>query len=38
VPRLRWLTTGLVTRDVQRIFRYRQEMLTKIFSGSPSDR
>ena len=38
VPRLRWLTTGFVTRDVQKIFRYRQEMLTRIFSGSPSDR
>jgi ligand-binding SRPBCC domain-containing protein len=33
VPRLRWITTGFVTRDVQKIFRYRQQMLTRIFNG-----
>jgi ligand-binding SRPBCC domain-containing protein len=38
VPRLRWLTAGFVTRDVQKIFKYRQEMLAKIFNGSAGDK
>jgi ligand-binding SRPBCC domain-containing protein len=32
VPRLRWLTAGLVRRDVQRIFAYRQDRLPQFFA------
>ena len=33
-PRLRWVTGGLVRRDVERIFEFRQEALKQIFAGS----
>jgi ligand-binding SRPBCC domain-containing protein len=32
VPRLRWISGGLVRRDVERIFAFRQETLQEIFS------
>lgn len=32
VPRLRLLTTGVVRRDVERIFAFRKEALTRIFA------
>jgi ligand-binding SRPBCC domain-containing protein len=32
LPPVRWLTAGLVRRDVERIFAYRQEALTAIFA------
>ena len=31
VPRAAWVTRGLVARDVDRIFSYRQETLRRIF-------
>jgi ligand-binding SRPBCC domain-containing protein len=31
VPRAAWLTTRIVRRDVERIFRYRQDALHQIF-------
>ena len=33
VPRLRWLTTGFVRRDVEKIFEYRKGAMNRIFSG-----
>jgi ligand-binding SRPBCC domain-containing protein len=33
VPRLRWITSGFVRRDVERIFDFRQEKLKEIFAG-----
>ncbi|HWI19235.1 MAG TPA: SRPBCC family protein [Vicinamibacterales bacterium] len=37
VPRARWLSAGLVARDVQRIFEYRQQVLGTLLSeGSAS--
>lgn len=32
VPRLRWLTSWLVRRDVERIFDYRQQALADLFA------
>ena len=34
VPRLRWVTSGVVTRDVHRIFAFRQEALRRIFTAA----
>jgi ligand-binding SRPBCC domain-containing protein len=34
VPRARWLSARLVTRDVQRIFKYRQQVLGTLLSES----
>ena len=31
VPRVRWLTSVLVRRDVTRIFAYRARMLQQVF-------
>jgi ligand-binding SRPBCC domain-containing protein len=33
VPRARWLSAGLVRRDVERIFEYRQHALARLFGG-----
>jgi ligand-binding SRPBCC domain-containing protein len=33
VPRARWISGGLVTRDVERIFSYRQDRLPQLFGG-----
>lgn len=33
VPRLRWLTSGFVRRDVEKIFDFRQEALKQIFAA-----
>ena len=33
VPRLRWVTTGVVRRDVERIFDFRQETLKHLFDA-----
>ena len=33
VPRLRWLTSGFVRRDVERIFEFRQAALKQIFAS-----
>lgn len=42
VPRARWITAGLVARDIERIFRYRQESLPRLFTPEtatpPGDR
>lgn len=38
VPRLRWVTTKFVTRDVRRIFEFRQEALKRIFATEESGR
>ena len=32
VPRLRWVTSALVRRDVERIFDYRQQALASLFA------
>ncbi len=32
VPRLRWVTTNYVRRDVEKIFDFRQEKLAQIFA------
>ena len=32
VPRARWLSDGMVRRDVERIFRYRQQALAREFA------
>ena len=34
VPRARWLSAGLVRRDVERIFDYRQQALAALFTRS----
>ena len=34
-PRLRWLTSGLVRRDVERIFAFRRDTLTRLFALTP---
>ena len=34
-PRLAWLTGGLVTRDVERIFAFRQQALSRHFGLRP---
>ena len=34
VPRLRWITAGFVTRDVRRIFAFRQEALKRLFADN----
>jgi ligand-binding SRPBCC domain-containing protein len=31
LPRAAWMTSGMVRRDVERIFRYRQDALREIF-------
>jgi ligand-binding SRPBCC domain-containing protein len=31
VPRAAWMTARMVRRDVERIFRYRQDALQRIF-------
>lgn len=36
VPRLRYVTRGFVRRDVQRIFKFRQEKLPTFFAGERS--
>ena len=36
VPRLHWVTSGFVRRDVQRIFQFRQEKLPTFFAGDRS--
>lgn len=33
VPRARWLSAGLVRRDVERIFEYRQQTLASLFGA-----
>jgi ligand-binding SRPBCC domain-containing protein len=33
VPRMRWLTAGWVSRDLERIFEYRREQLAEIFGA-----
>ena len=33
VPRARWLSAGLVRRDVERIFDYRQQTLASLFGA-----
>lgn len=33
VPRARWLSAGLVRRDVERIFDYRQQTLATLFGA-----
>jgi ligand-binding SRPBCC domain-containing protein len=33
VPRFRWGSAGLVRRDVERIFAYRQQALARMFAG-----
>jgi ligand-binding SRPBCC domain-containing protein len=35
MPRARWMTSRLVRRDVERIFRYRQHALQQIFDRPP---
>ena len=35
VPRLRWITEGVVRRDVQAIFKYRKAALKRIFAEEP---
>jgi ligand-binding SRPBCC domain-containing protein len=37
VPRLPWISSRLVRRDVERIFAYRRDTLLQLFSG-PGDR
>jgi len=37
VPRLSWLTAGLVRRDLDRIFTYRQNVLRDIFQRAGSN-
>jgi ligand-binding SRPBCC domain-containing protein len=37
VPRLRWMTTALVRRDLERIFDYRQVMLRRHFESIADD-
>jgi ligand-binding SRPBCC domain-containing protein len=34
VPRAAWMTSRMVRRDVERIFRYRQGALQQIFQHS----
>ena len=38
VPRAAWMTSGMVRRDVERIFRYRQDALRQIFEDSSGER
>jgi ligand-binding SRPBCC domain-containing protein len=33
VPRFRWVSAGMVRRDVERIFAYRQRALARAFEG-----
>jgi ligand-binding SRPBCC domain-containing protein len=33
VPRFRWVSAGMVRRDVERIFDYRQQALARVFDG-----
>ena len=33
VPRMRWITQGLVRRDVERIFTYRQQVLPTLLTA-----
>jgi ligand-binding SRPBCC domain-containing protein len=33
VPRFRWVSAGMVRRDVERIFAYRQQALVDLFAG-----
>jgi ligand-binding SRPBCC domain-containing protein len=34
VPRMRWVSSGLVRRDVERIFSYRQEILPALLRAA----
>jgi ligand-binding SRPBCC domain-containing protein len=34
VPRMRWLSSGLVRRDVERIFTYRQNVLPAVLTAA----
>lgn len=36
MPRVRWLTSGFVGRDVERIFEYRQDVLPQLFAARPA--
>lgn len=38
LPRAAWITARVVRRDVERIFRYRQDTLQQIFAPSPEHR
>jgi ligand-binding SRPBCC domain-containing protein len=38
LPRVAWMTAGVVRRDVERIFRYRQDALQRIFDHGSGPR
>lgn len=37
VPRLRWVTSSIVRRDVERIFQFRSQALRRIFSSGRAE-